>query len=159
MIPKIFLSKLRVLIAKNGDPVSDLEMTHGNFDDSGNLIKTGIPTLTTNLCEVGIHNDDLYFVFIINSNTCNKTLFDSLKIFSNIKIYSFKNFKNTLYPVLNFIYENFEKEIIKEKYFQIQFDFDLNIITPDQLHKEYRNIEDIFVNNNTEIINQLKYKF
>ena len=57
---KIFLSKLRELIARNGDPVSDILITHGNFDDSGNLIKTGIPTLTTNLCEIGIHKDDLY---------------------------------------------------------------------------------------------------
>ena len=78
------------------------------------------------------------------------------KIFNNIKIYAFKNFKTTLYPASGFVYKSFEKEITKEKYLQIQFNYDLNVITLDQLYKEYQDIKDVLENNKTMVINQLE---
>ena len=150
-----FLLKLKELLIKGGFFVTEIETTHGNFDNLGNLITAGIPTITTNLCEMGIHGNDIYFVFIIDSNTYNKKLFGSIKIFNNIKIYGFKNFRTTLYPVSDFLYRNFEKEIKKEKYFQIQFDYDSNVTTPGQLYKKYNDINDIFIKNKTKVINQM----
>jgi len=150
-----FLQKFRMLLLKESSPVSDIEMTSGNYDNFGNLIKTDIPTITTDLCEIGIFDDTLYFVVIVFSNTFNKTAFDSLKIFPNIKIYGFKEFNKTLYPASNFVYENFEKEILNDRYLQIQFSYKYNAINPQNLLKEYKKIKELLINLKLQIVNQL----
>lgn len=150
-----FLRKLKIIVILKGDLVGDLEMTAGNYDDSGNLIKAKIPTITTNFCEIGLHDNNLYFVFIIHSNTNNNfnNFFDAVKDFSNVKIYGFKNFNKTLYPIFDFDYKNFEKEIQKDKYLQIQFNYD--VVSPEQAYKEYRKIKNIFIKSGLKVVDQL----
>ena len=70
-------------------------------------------------------------------------------------MYGYKNFKTTLYPTPNFVYNNFEKEIKKEEYFQIQFDYNFKVSKPDDIYMEYKNMERIFIDNKTKIVNQL----
>lgn len=155
MAPLDFLEKFRILLIKDSNPVGDIEMTSGNYDDFGNLIKTDIPTVTTDLCEIGIFDDSLYFVIIVFSDTFKKTEFDSLKNFPNVKIYGFKEFKKTLYPASDFVYESFEKEILNDKYLQIQFSYKYGTSYPQDLLKEYRKIRNIFTNARLQIVNQL----
>lgn len=151
-----FLIKFKMLVIKNNGLAGDLEMTPGNYDDSGNLIKAEIPTITTDLCEVGVYGNVLYFVFIIFSNTYSRKLFDLIKDFSNIQIYGFRNFKTTLYPSIGFNYHNFEKKIKEDKYLQIQFNYDFDLIQPQKLYKEYKKIADTFTTAEIKIVNQIK---
>lgn len=159
MIPLDFLKKLKELLSIDDNSVSDIEMTAGNYDDFGNLIKTDIPTITTDLCEIGIFDNTLYFVVIIFSDTFKKIDFDSLKIFPNIKIYGFKEFKKILYPISGFVYEDFEKEILNDKYLQIQFNYKYNTINEQILFKEYQKTKDFFINSGLKIVNQLNKNF
>ena len=119
------------------------------------LIKTSIPTITTEFCEIGNYNNIIYLVFIIHSDTYNKELFSLIKKLHSVKIYGFKNFKETLYPIPDFSYKNFEKKIKEDKYLQIQFNFDINI-TQEKLLKEYLKLKEIFTKSNIVVVNQLK---
>jgi len=156
MIKKDYLSKFKEILSVN-EEVSEIEMTSGNYDDDGKLIKGDIPTITTEFCEIGIYKKTVYFVFIIHSDTYSKKVFDSLKGFSNVQFYGFKNFKDNLYPKSDFYYKEFEKGIEKDKYFQIQFNYDFNKILPELLHKEYLKIKDILIKNKAGIINQITF--
>jgi len=152
---KDYLLKFREILLIN-EKVSQIEMTSGNYDDKGKLIKGDIPTITTEFCEVGIYEKVIYFVFIIYSDTYNREVFDSLKDFSNIQFYGFKDFKINLYPKLDFDYKNFEKEVKKDKYLQIQFNYDFNKILPELLYKEYLKIKDLLIKNKVRIVNQME---
>jgi len=149
-----YLSKFRDILLVN-EKVGKIEMTFGNYDDNGELIKGSIPTISTEFCEIGIYEKTVYFVFIIYSDTFNKELFNSLKDFPNIQFYGFKDFKINLYPKPDFNYEEFGEEIKKDKYLQIQFNYNFNEITPELLYKEYLKIKDILIKNKIKIINQL----
>ncbi len=155
MSPLRFLQEMRGLFIKTNTPVSKLEMTSGNYDDCGNLIKTNIPSITTELCEIGIFNNTAYFVVIISSNTFHQTLFNSLKILPNIKIYGFKDFLKILYPTSNFFYKDFEREVRGDTYLQIQFSYKYNSTNPKILHEEYEKIKKIFNTSTAHVINQL----
>ncbi len=150
------IKSLKSKFEKNKVKVSQIEYTSNNFDDDGNLIKTDLPTITTNYCEIGLHNNKVYFVFIINSESFKKDLFDSIKQVNDLKIYGFKDFKTTLYPSKYFDYKIFRKNILKDKYLQIQFTF-RDIKVP-ELYKEYLKIIDKLEKNNIKIVNQLKVK-
>lgn len=155
MSPQKFLEEFKHLIINGGGYADNLEWTSNNLDNYGNLISSKIPTITTDLCEIGIYKNNLYLVFIILTKNYNKTLFDSIKNFPNIQIYGFKNPKITLYPTLNFNYNYFKKEIEKDKYLQFQFDYNTNTLTPQKLYKEYKKIKDIFIIAKVKIVNQL----
>ena len=131
-------------------------MTSGNYDDKGKLIENDIPTISTEFCEIGIYGKTVYFVFIIHSDTYSKKAFDPLKDFSNIQFYGFKDFKNNLYPKPDFNYKEFEEEIKKDKYLQIQFNYDFNKTSPELLYKEYLKIKDILIKINVRIVNQME---
>lgn len=152
---KNYLTKLRDIFLENSTRVSELEMISGNYDDKGDLIKEDIPTLITEFCEIGIYKNSVYFVFIVFSNTYNKNLFDLLKKFPNIQFYGFKDFKNNLYPKANFDYEQLEKELRKDKHFQIQFNYYINKTTLNDLYQGYIKIRDIFKENKIKVVNQL----
>ncbi len=148
------LKQFRKNLIVNNTSVSELEYTKDNYDNDGNLIKEALPTITTDFCEIGLHNDEVYLVFILESKTFNLKLFNAVKNKSNVKIYGFINFNQTLYPVINFNYDSFIKLVQKDRYLQIQFDFK-NITTADLLN-EYANIVNIFDTNKVAVVNQLK---
>lgn len=148
------LNKFRELLIKDKKSVSPLEYTKNNYDHNGNLIKKDLPTITTDFCEIGLFNDEIYFVFIVESKAFNIKLFNQLKNKSNVKMYGFVNFNKTLFPVENFNLDNFIKETGKDKYLQIQFDYK-NINTFD-LFKEYFNLVNVFEKNKVVVVNQLK---
>jgi hypothetical protein len=147
------LDEFRELLIKNKKSVSELEYTKNNYDSGGNLIKEDLPTITTDFCEIGLFDKEIYFVFIMDSKTFDLNLFNQLKNKSNVKIYGFEDFKKTLYPVSNFNFDNFIDEIEKDKYLQIQFDF--KKIGSLDLFKEYLNLVNLFEDNKIKVINQL----
>jgi hypothetical protein len=148
-----YLNKFRELLIKSKKSVSKLEFTKENYDNSGNLIKEDLPTITTDFCEIGLYNNEIYFVFIVESKTFNIELFDELKNKSNVKIYGFVDFNKTLFPVEIFNIDIFMKEVKKDKYLQIQFDF--KEIELFDLFKEYSNLVNVFENNKVVVVNQL----
>ena len=148
------LNKFRELLIKSKESVSGLEYTGDNYDHSGNLIKEDLPTITTDFCEIGLHNDGIYFVFIIESKTFNIELFNKLKNKSNVKIYGFVDFNKILFPTKNFEIDDFTKEVKKDKYLQIQFDYK-NIDIFD-LFKEYSSLVNVFEKSKAVVVNQLK---
>ncbi len=155
MAPLDFLQKLRKLLIEDNKSVGSIEMTSGNYDDFGKPIKTDVPTMTTDLCEIGIFDDTLYFVVIVFSDKFRKTAFDQLKIFPNITIYGFKDFKKTLYPTPDFLYENFEKEILNDEFLQIQLNYKYNAENPQDILKEYRKIIDIIAISGLQAVSQI----
>jgi hypothetical protein len=68
-----------------------------------------------------------------------------------LQLYGFNNFKKNY----NFG-ENLEKEVKSEKYFQMQFSYDTNIVSADKLINEYNFIIDIIRKNKVSIVNQFK---
>lgn len=148
------LDQFREILIKDNEPVSEIEYTKNNYDNAGNLINDKIPTITANFCEIGLYNDEIYLVFILKSTTFNLDLFNQIKNKPNIKIYGFTNFNKTLFPIENFNLDNFLKEIIKDKYLQIQFDF--KNISPFDLFTEYKTILNIFDKYKITLIKQLE---
>lgn len=135
--------------------VSSIENTPNNFDNKGNFIGD-LPTITTNFCEIGFYDKNLiYFTFIIESKSFNTNVFSLLKNKTNVNIYPFANFKQTLYPINNFNYIIFLEQITKEKYLQIQFDFKDNIKVED-LYIEYCKLLKIFTKTKIKLVDQLK---
>ena len=127
---------------KNSIPANPIKLTVGNYDEFGNLIKTEIPTITTDLCEIGIFSNTLYFVVIVLSKTLKKTAFDTLtKNFENAKLYGFINFKKTLYPIPNFAYKKFKKETSSDEYLQIEFDYEYKKLSPRESLDEYQKVK------------------
>lgn len=148
------LDKFREFLIKDKKSVSELEYTKNNYDHLANLIKKNLPTITTDFCEIGLLNNKIYFVFIVKSKTFDIELFNQLKNKSNAKIYGFVDFNKTLFPVKNFNFDNFMKEIKKDKYLQIQFDY--KNINAFDLSKEYSNLVNVFKKNKVAVVNQLK---
>jgi len=147
------LNKFRELLIKSKKSVSDLEYTKDNYDNSGNLIKEDLPTITTDFCEIGLYNNEIYFVFVIESKTFNIDLFNEIRNKSNVRIYGFVDFNKTLFPIKNFNYDGFMKEVLKDIYLQIQFDFK-DIDTFD-LFEKYSNLVNVFEKNKIVVVNQL----
>jgi len=147
-------NQFRELLIKNKQSVSELEYTKNNYDNGGNLIKEGVPTITTDFCEIGLHDNEIYFVFIINSKTFSLELFDKIKNMPNVKMYGFVDFNKTLYPSNNFNFDNFSKHIQKDKYLQIQFDY--KSVDAGDLLKEYSGLVSVFEKSKITVINQLE---
>ena len=136
--------------------VSDIEMTGSNYDDFGKLIEDKIPTITTENWEIGSYKNLIYLTFIIKSSSINNSLANLIKKFHNVQIYGFENFNKTLYPS-NLKLEEINREIKKEKFFQINLNF--KSIEPEKIFYQYKLITKHLKENNLEIINQLEYKF
>lgn len=148
------LNQFRKILIENNKPVSGLEYTKNNYDKTGNLINEELPTITTDFCEIGLYDGEIYLVFIIESKTFNLELFSEVKNKSNVKIYGFVDFNKTLYPVPDFNYEKLIGQIQEDKYLQIQFDFK-NISTFD-LFTEYLKMVNVFDKSKVVVVNQLK---
>lgn len=148
------LNQFRELLIENKKSVSEVEYTKNNYDSGGNLIERDLPTITTDFCEIGLYNGEIYFVFIIDSETFNSELFGAIKNMPNARMYGFADFNKILYPANNFDFDNFIKQIQKDKYLQIQFDFkDINTFG---LFKEYSDLVNIFEKSKAAVVNQLK---
>lgn len=149
-----YIKELRHSLAKNHHLISELEYTTDNYDDEGKKINEDLPTITTEYCEIGLHRNKVYFVFIIKSKTFNETLFNLIKNKPNLQIYGFADFKTNLYPNANFDYANFLNKIKKDDYVQIQFNF--KKIDIKDLYKEYAIYINIFKKNEVVVIDQRK---
>jgi len=139
------------LISAN-ETVREIEYTSGNYDDKGNLIISPIPTITTNVCEIGIYDDTIYFTFIILSSDFKKELLDSLP--DNAQIYPFKNFNNTLYPKSDFNYSELEQQIKQDKYLQINFSDNYKQYSIDQIVDKYFEYKKLFIKTDIKPVNQ-----
>jgi hypothetical protein len=148
----MILDELRELFLKNNVSVSKIELTSGNFDNQLNLIHKPIPTITTDLCEVGLHDNQVYFVFVIRSQTFEKKLFSKLKKYS-LTIYPFRDFKKTLYPSDKFDYPVFQNDLKKDELVQIQVN--LLTLSSSKIYEQYKNLAEIFAKSSVSIINQL----
>ena len=148
------LNQFRELLIKNKISVSKLEYTKNNHDNDGNLIVGDIPTITTDLCEIGLYNNEIYFVFIIGSKTFNLELFDEIKNMPNMRMYGSVDFNKDLYPVNNFNLDKFIKQIKKDKYLQIQFDHES--VSALDLFKKYSDLANIFEESKVIVVNQLE---
>lgn len=160
MKDKEFLEKLKSLLERYNQAVTDIEMTQGNYDTSGKLITEGVPTITTEFCEIGRYQNQItYFTFILYPDSFSKALFQKLKGYKNMHIYGFKNFLEDLYPKKDFSYEEFEKDIRKDKYVQIQFNFDTKHISPQDIFDKYLILIDIFQGNKAHVVEQMTHDF
>jgi len=146
------LNNLRELIIGGGFKVSGIEYTANNYNDNGELIRKSLPTITTEHCEIGI-NKTIYLVFIIESKSFNEYFFNLIKDFSNIRLYGLKNFKETLYPGVNFNYGKLAKIIQQDEYLQVEFDFAIFGIN---IYNEYIKLVEMFNKGKIRIINQLE---
>lgn len=158
MKTKKFLNSLRILLKKYNQPVTELEMTSGNYDDQGKIIGEKIPTLTTDFCEIGVYNNNLYFTVILYSNSFSNKSFSKIKSLDKIHIYGFKNFDEDYYPIKNFSFNNLVNQIKNEIYFQIQFNFEMYNLTPRNIFKRYLEIKKILEKSEAKIVNQMVQK-
>ncbi len=125
------------------------EITKGNYDKSDKPIEIGIPTLTTEYCEIGSYGDEVYFVFIIKSDSWSGNLFNLLKNMSGIELYGLSSFRN------NYDLDKIEDEIKREPYFQLQLNFNINKYKAEELVGYYKKITHDLIENNAKIVNQL----
>lgn len=150
---------LKKLLERSGQPVTDIELTSGNYDTSGVLIEGQVPTLTTNFCEIGAYDNVCYFTIILVPESFSKDLLEQIKGYKDMHIYGFENFLEDFYPKDNFSYDNFAKDINKDNYVQVQFNFDRTGSTAQKLMKQHQTLKAIFNKNKAIVINQMKHKF
>lgn len=151
------LEQLRSMLLQKNQTSTEIEMTTGNYDTDGKLIKNEVPTLTTDFCEIGAYNNTCYFTFILDPSSFSQKLLGQIKDYDKMHIYGFKNFLTDLYPKRCFSYKKFDEEIRKDDYVQIQFNFE-NIEPKDILNK-YLSLKSIFMNTDATVINQITHKF
>lgn len=151
--------QLRDLLIEGNYKVSEIEMTSGNYDENKELIRKQIPTLTTDLCEIGVYDETCYFTVILYSNSFSRNVFNAVKIQKGIHIYGFKNFIEDYYPKKHFSYAKLERQIKKEQYFQIQFNFNTKSLTIKKILEEYKKTKKLFEDNKMQVVNQLNHKF
>lgn len=149
------IRNLRSLFVNSHYEVSDIEPTYNNYDDSGSKIQYPIPTITTDLCEIGVYDNICYFTIILKSKSLTKNIFDGLASFNNVHIYGLKNFQEDYYPKEGFSYDSFNKQILLEDYSQIQFNFDIRILSPTAISEKYEEIRGLFSEANVKVVNQL----
>lgn len=150
-----FVQELRDAITADNTAVSEIEMTNGNYDEKGNLIDYKIPTITTDLCEIGSYDSICYFTIIIRSELFTKELFNELTKYPNVHIYGYKNFIEDYYPKEKFSHDEFEAQIHLEEYFQVQFNFDISVMNIADVSQNYHEIANLFTEMNIKMVNQL----
>lgn len=150
-----FLNNLRTLLQRNNLPVGDIELTSGNYDDKGRLIKEEIPTITTALCEIGIfYNKICYLTLVLSSDSFSKKLFQAVKDIEGAHIYGFKNFLEDYFPS-NLSFEEIDSKIKNENLFQIQVNFDIEKANPEDIFINYRELKSLFNKIDANVVNQL----
>lgn len=152
---KKILNSLRKLLQSHSQPVSEIEVTFGNYDQ-GKVIPEGVPTITTDVCEIGIYNNTYYFTVVLRSELFSKHLFDDVKNLESIHIYGFKNFLEDYYPSDNFSFQKLENQIKSEIYFQIEFIFSVNKIIVKEMFKRYLELQEVFKKYELAVVNQLE---
>ena len=149
------IKELRKILADNNIAVSDIEMTSGNYDDNKTLIKNDIPTITTDLCEIGLYDNICYFTVIAESSFVTDNLLSEIIKYPGLYIYGFKKFQENYYPTDNFSISLLKKQVALEKYVQIQFNFDINKLKPEEIYIKYNEVKSIFESRHIKVINQL----
>ncbi len=155
-IQEKYLIDFKKLLSNEREPVSEIEMTSENYNDEGNLIEKTIPTITTDFCEIGAYGNRIYFVFVAYSESYSKEFLNALKPFLNAQIYGLRVFKTNFYPKENLDFDKLEKDIKKEKYFQVQFNFNFDTTPAEKLLKEYIILKKFFIKSNVVVVNQLE---
>jgi hypothetical protein len=151
-LTEVYLGDLKVFLILRHEEVGHLEHTSGNYDDAGRLIERRIPTITTELCEIGIHGDVLYLVVILPSNAFSKDIFDAIRN-QDIKIYSLKNFKTTLFEKGDTASYEGVRSSLHDEFVQIQFDFPWQKMNVGAVGEKYLQIKESF--GSTKVVNQL----
>lgn len=144
--PSHLIKIIRTRLKKTCFKVGPIEYTSGNYDEKGKLIQRKIPTLISEIGEIGVFNNNFYLVLII------KRSFVTLDFIKNIgQICPF-----TLYGLNNFLVNLDPRKLSNiqdEQYLQIQFDNIENIERIVQLHIQLKNL---FQNYPKLLINQLE---
>lgn len=146
------IKDLKYLLEKEHQ-VSDVEMTAGNYDESGNLIEGEIPTITTNFCEIGSYSDICYFTFILYSDSFDENLFKGIKNYNNCHIYGLKNFLVDYYPKAGISFAELKRKIGEEEYFQVQFNFRFS--STGRSLDDYLTISELIEKSGAKVYNQL----
>lgn len=146
--------KFKQMLVDSNIPVSEVEYTRGNYDDYGKLIKDRIPTLTTDYFEIGWPGDLVYLVAVIVSESFNRRFFREIIREDNLQIYGWSDFKQNFYPANDFCFDNMMEMIKKEKYMQLQFNYEG--VELDFLLEKYRFLIDRMKAGKIRVINQLK---
>jgi hypothetical protein len=153
-----YIQEIRKVLLASNEIAGELEYTSGNYDNKGNLIPGSIPTITTDVCEIGIYDDTIYFTFIILTSGFKKEFFNYLISYQNVQIYPFKDFHNTLYPKPNFDYLEFEQQLKQDKYLQINFSDSYKEYSTEEIMKKYLEYKDMFKKSGIKPVNQLEDK-
>ena len=153
---KDFLLELKKLLTNGGDKAGEIEMTFGNYTHEGVLIKDEIPTLTTDLCEIGVYEDVLYCTYICDTNFYTRKFFDLIVNEPNVAIYGLKNFHETWYPSDGFDSVVFETKLKSESYMQIEFNFSVTKMKPMDIYKKYLKIREVFSKSGMKVVDQLE---
>lgn len=147
-----YLIELKNVLLSRNEKVGSLEFTSGNYDDAGRLIGNPVPTITTELCEIGIHGDSLYFVVIIPTTEFSRGVFEGLRG-QDVKIYGLKDFRTTLFDKQNqATYENVRNGL-HDEFVQVQFDFPWREMSVEFVVERYFEVMEIF--NGIKVVNQL----
>ena|GEM_PF-1567342 len=147
-----YLGNLRAFLESQHEAVGQFEYTSGNYDDAGRLIERMIPTITTELCEIGIHGDVLYLVVILPTDRFSKDVFDGV-CNQDIKIYGLKDFKTTLFERGNPASFEGVQRSPHDDFVQIQFDFPWREMNVEDVGVKYAQVKESF--RGAEVVNQL----
>jgi hypothetical protein len=138
----------------NGERVSQLEHTTGNFDDFGQIINDAIPTLTTSLCEIGIHDQMLYMVFILKAASFSEGLFAAVRNY-DVKIYGFRDFQTTLYETGETSSCQEVMSRLHDELIQVQVSFPWQKLAAVKIFGGYQNFRTMFAMFRADVIDQL----
>ena len=150
-----YINGFRELLLQKNEAVGELEMTNGNYDEKGKLITKSIPTITTDYCEIGKYGNIIYFVFVVDSSSYNSRFYQKLITYSNAKVYGFTNFNETLYPMSGCNDISLKTEVIREKYFQVQYEFG-NDLTVQEVYEQYMEIKKDLLEGRLVVVNQME---
>jgi len=154
-----FVKDLRKLFVGGKQQVSKVQMTSGNYNDDGSEIQSKIPTITTDFCEIGVYTDICYFAILLKPELFTEELFDAVSAYLDVQIYGLRNFTDNYYPKDDFDYEEFEEQIVSEKYMQIQFNFSTNRLNSEAIKDKYFEVKSIFEKAKIAVENQLVDNF
>lgn len=142
------LIDLKQKLGEKGFQSGEIEFTTENYNENTTRIEESIPTIVTEIGEIGIIDKNYYLVIITRSSKLTKRLVNKLKNLKPNSIYGFDNFLNdlSLDQVLN--------KNLDEEYLQFQFNFKMN--SANRLFDIHNTLQDINYNCKF-IVNQITY--